>query len=570
MFPSGFVRFLLLFGIYSEVEPYDIQITKVTKAQFKISHNIRHSLLKICLYNNKWVHCPNVLRFSPNYKTMYSRRSHSCVLKLPFSHGDILPVPETQKINIDDIIPSSTIYSTSPNIRQSQDNGIHKNKRNNILSKQSKFNYQATAPIFSSVHNTFTHSLNDSIMSTAYENLKSNNEKNVNTKLANIEDDENNEQENADLFDLFFKSLNQFERIFYQVTFNKLIAISPPNRQENGISFIQSALFFYLALMAISTEVDQPTRLEIEKCLGYNASKMEKIKMLGQIISWLPNSNSDMKFRWASRLVLRAGMPVSQQFVNDVATAAQISVGRLNDTETPNNLSKSLNRMIEEDSGGALRDTFDVEDMSGGLCSIFLNTMYIRARWRSPPTVLNGTRKFYYANKAAPSSVRMIRINDVMRYCPLDEWNADAVEIKYATPGLSLMLLVPREHSIRSLAKIMSNISIHDLNTKMRTKRIAATMPIYTLRMTLLLPGKLKTMGVSRLVETNNSSRCDKMRLSNAVQRLMFWAEAGRNAFKDDGIEWDETPELEIVLDRPYIFYVRWKNITLMNGHFVL
>ncbi|XP_046976353.1 antichymotrypsin-2-like [Vanessa cardui] len=562
MIASGFVRFLLLFGAYSDVEPYDIQVT--TKAQFKISHDIRQSL-KICLYNKKWVHCPNVLRLRPKHKTMYIRRSHSCVSKLPFPRGHISPVSETKKINKYDI-PSSTIYRTSLSIRQTDTfNEIHKNKTNNFQSKQSNFNYEVTTPIFSTVHNTFIHSLNDSIMSTANENLNSNNEINNNTEAADIQ-----ENEEANSYDFFFKSLDQFERIFYEVTFNKLLSISPPNRQENGISFIQSALFLYLALMAISTEVDQPTRLEIEKCLGYNATNMDEIKMLDRIISWLPNSNSDMKFRWASRLVLIAGMPISQRFVSNVATAAQIRVGRLNDTETPNNLSRSLNRMIEDDSGGALRDTFDVEDMSGGLCSILLNTMYIRARWRSPPTVLNGTRKFYYASKAAPSSVRMIRINDIMRYCPLDQWNADAIEIKYATPDLSLMLLVPREHSIRSLAQVMSNISIHDLNKKMRTMRIAVTMPIYTLRMTLLLPGKLKTMGISRLVETSNSSRCDKMRLSHAVQRLMFWAEAGRNAFKDDGIEWDETPELEIVLDRPYIFYVRWKNITLMNGNFVL
>lgn len=43
-------------------------------------------------------------------------------------------------------------------------------------------------------------------------------------------------------------------------------------------------------------------------------------------------------------------------------------------------------------------------------------------------------------------------------------------------------------------------------------------------------------MGMSRLTEINNSNRCNEIKLSHAVQRLMFWAEAGRNAFKDDGM----------------------------------
>lgn len=36
------------------------------------------------------------------------------------------------------------------------------------------------------------------------------------------------------------------------------------------------------------------------------------------------------------------------------------------------------------------------------------------------------------------------------------------------------------------------------------------------------------------------------------------------------GLEWDESPEMAIVVDRPYIFFVRWQNMTLMNGNFVL
>ncbi|KAG7304138.1 hypothetical protein JYU34_011071 [Plutella xylostella] len=75
-------------------------------------------------------------------------------------------------------------------------------------------------------------------------------------------------------------------------------------------------------------------------------------------------------------------------------------------------------------------------------------------------------------------------------------------------------------------------------------------------------------MGVSGLVSGRGG--CGALRLSHAMQRIMFWAEAGRHAYKDDGIEWDAPAEREVAVDRPYAFYVRWRNVTLMNGHFVL
>ncbi|KAH9633981.1 hypothetical protein HF086_001183 [Spodoptera exigua] len=104
----------------------------------------------------------------------------------------------------------------------------------------------------------------------------------------------------------------------------------------------------------------------------------------------------------------------------------------------------------------------------------------------------------------------------------------------------------------------------------MKTMRVAATIPIYTLRMTLLLPNKLQAMGIPRLVDVSNVTDTRSLRLSHAVQRVMFWAEAGRHAYKDDGIEWDQKPQLEVIANRPYIFFVRWRNVTLLNGNFVL
>ncbi|KAJ8734081.1 hypothetical protein PYW07_014632 [Mythimna separata] len=131
-------------------------------------------------------------------------------------------------------------------------------------------------------------------------------------------------------------------------------------------------------------------------------------------------------------------------------------------------------------------------------------------------------------------------------------------------------MLIPRGNTLKALVDKVSKTSVGDITAKMRTVRVAATVPIYTLRMTLLLPNKLQALGIPRLVDVSNATQTSSLRLSHAVQRIMFWAEAGRNAYKDDGIEWDQAPELKVVVDRPYIFFVRWRNVTLINGNFVL
>ncbi|CAH2267107.1 jg2846, partial [Pararge aegeria aegeria] len=194
----------------------------------------------------------------------------------------------------------------------------------------------------------------------------------------------------------------------------------------NGISFAQSGLFLYLALTALSTEVDSVSSAEIDRYLHLQLSDSGKIKLLNQIVSWLPTSSVNLKFRWATRLVLEAGLPVTQKFRQGSAPALKLQVEWLNGTETLGNLTKTLNSRVKTDSGGAMRNTFEEDDFSEGACSILLNTLYFRARWRSPPTVLNGSRPFHDSELTQPQrSVRMIRINDVMRYADIEEWNAE-------------------------------------------------------------------------------------------------------------------------------------------------
>lgn len=59
------------------------------------------------------------------------------------------------------------------------------------------------------------------------------------------------------------------------------------------------------------------------------------------------------------------------------------------------------------------------------MAAIVTTTLYFRARWRTAPTVLNGTKPFHDADDAPERTVRMIRLNDIMGYADIPEWNAE-------------------------------------------------------------------------------------------------------------------------------------------------
>lgn len=77
-----------------------------------------------------------------------------------------------------------------------------------------------------------------------------------------------------------------------------------------------------------------------------------------------------------------------------------------------------------------------------------------------------------------------------------------AVEIPYLTQGLSLLIIVPRGISLRRLVEKVSSTNLTSVTKRMQTIRIAVSLPLYTLRMTLLLPSKLQAVSCSNYLGT--------------------------------------------------------------------
>ncbi|KAH9633980.1 hypothetical protein HF086_001182 [Spodoptera exigua] len=149
----------------------------------------------------------------------------------------------------------------------------------------------------------------------------------------------------------------------------------------------------------------------------------ESIGLVRHLISTFPSSSDKLTLRHGSRLMLWPGRP-EPRFQGGAAAALKLRVERFNGTEATDTIATILNKKVELDSGGAMHDTFDEGDVSSGVAAVFITTLYMRGRWRTSPTVLNGTLPFHDADSAPKRTVRMIRINDIMKYADLKDWDA--------------------------------------------------------------------------------------------------------------------------------------------------
>lgn len=68
--------------------------------------------------------------------------------------------------------------------------------------------------------------------------------------------------------------------------------------------------------------------------------------MIKQVMLSLPNSSEELKYYWSSRLVLRPGRQLSQQFSSRTAEALQLKIAHFEDAQTPEAMAIVLNTMV--------------------------------------------------------------------------------------------------------------------------------------------------------------------------------------------------------------------------------
>lgn len=227
MFNPEILGFVLVFGIYSRVKTYEVTNLTITVQPFKMNRvNYEHDLLeKIQDYklNSRLNIQSDTLdltslerpRIRRNYRQLHNSH-HSLV---PSTHHILERVnpslPTYLKGILNIVIPSSP-NSYFPlkdlNLLQSNRNQIFKSLSSNLLLKNRKVNFhQVTTPIYSTVHTGLTVLSDESMILTTEINTIDRGQISNNAM--------HQEFEYIFLFDNFSKSLEQFERRLYQVSF---------------------------------------------------------------------------------------------------------------------------------------------------------------------------------------------------------------------------------------------------------------------------------------------------------------------------------------------------------------
>lgn len=75
-----------------------------------------------------------------------------------------------------------------------------------------------------------------------------------------------------------------------------------------------------------------------------------------------------------------------------------------------------------------MKDIFDESDLRGSDTSIVIvSSIYYRNKWLYSPTVLNDTMNFRIKEFGKNESIKMYRINGMMPYANIIEWDAQVI-----------------------------------------------------------------------------------------------------------------------------------------------
>ncbi|XP_077288478.1 serine protease inhibitor 42Dd-like [Arctopsyche grandis] len=373
---------------------------------------------------------------------------------------------------------------------------------------------------------------------------------------------------------IFHNTSESLETRYFSAVSNELQEKLLGNPEKQTLSFVISPLWLEFILIVISLGSTGSTLKEINYVTGTQMNKTEKSIMLNCVINNMPN-DTNLHIEINNFIFVREDMILTKQFYELATKYANVSIEFVDTNEVT--LSSNLNKMIKEKTKRRMREIFDDSDLKGNATSIVIvSSVYYKNKWLYPPTVLKGLWNFTSKENGEPDDqVKMFRMNGYMNFANVEDWDAKIVEIPYTTENISMLIFLPNKINglLKMEEKIIKHRYIIDYTASLMKKiPVAITLPKFTLESAIILPSKLKRMGIKRLfspyVRLDDMVKQPKPSITNIVQRVKLWADEGRGAFKDTGDEEFPKPKVILMADHPFFFILKMNGLSMMMGHF--
>lgn len=263
----------------------------------------------------------------------------------------------------------------------------------------------------------------------------------------------------------------------------------------------------------------------------------------------------------ANQLFMQDGFHVIAQYLDTLALYYGTGVGILDFINKPDESASTINRWIEDKTGGLMKDIVNKESIRNVRLAL-VNTIYFNAAWDKIFDESNTNKRDFFPEDAPAVQVNMMHQTGAFPYFIGEEYSA--IELPYDGNELSMLVIMPEASGMSTFEENLTPEVMNGIIGSLNTDRVMLSLPKFKYSSASLDLGQILTaMGMpepfNMEADFSGITGAKNLNINNIIHKAFIDVnEKGTEAAAVTVIGVGATclPD-EINVNRPFIFIIR-------------
>lgn len=355
------------------------------------------------------------------------------------------------------------------------------------------------------------------------------------------------------------------------------------NQGSENVFFSSLSLFTALALVRLGARGDCAS--QIDKVLhfntfsghGHSADTQQPglQSQLKRVLSDINTSHKDYELSIANGLFAEKVFDIRKDYIECAKKLYNAQVERVDFTNDVEDTRYKINKWIENETHGKIRDVFHEGTISSSAVMVLVNAVYFKGKWESAFTKSQTQNCHFRSPKCPGKAVAMMHQERKFNLSVIKDPSMQVLELRYHG-GISMYIMLPDN----DLSQIENKLTFQNLMDwtnprKMKSQYVEVFLPQFKIEKNYEIKHYLEALGLRDIFD---ESRADLSGIAAGgrlyVSKLMHKSyievtEEGTEASAVTGsnIVEKQLPESSVFrADHPFLFIIRKDDIILFSG----
>lgn len=240
---------------------------------------------------------------------------------------------------------------------------------------------------------------------------------------------------------------------------------------------------------------DGETLREILEVFGLPENSTERKQQFRKLHHHLNDPGQLFTLHTGNALWAQQAYPFLPEYLKDIQQYYRGEARNVDFMANVEHVRHTINEWVAQQTFQKIRELFAPGTLDASTRLVLTNAIYFKGNWHRPFPQEKTCKEPFYVTPTTSIQVSMMK-HDEARFRYMENSQLQALELPYQGFALSMIILLPRVHDLRSLEESLDAHKIDTIRKRMSSRKVNVWLPVFELESGFILNETLQQLGM--------------------------------------------------------------------------